>query len=135
MPVPSAFNLRPIDEGQLSVNWMEFFSPVWPVVTQNHRERVLEQVGNVIQLDLSPGDLFVVVNVGLVKEAITAGGGHNPDVLHTPQPAKPARGKRSAKGPDPSHASVFGYTEDDNLDVAVRLLALVKREHVFTACK
>ena len=85
MPSPGAFNLRPIDKGQLSVNWLEFFSPLWLVINKNHRELVLKQVGDVIQMDRSSGGLFAVLNVGLAKQAIIAGGGaFSRSVVHTP---------------------------------------------------
>ena len=131
MPSVSAFHLRPEDKGQLSVNWMEFFSPNKLAVSKDHRKQVIERIRAVIQMDKSSNGLFAVLNVGLARQAIIDGGGHSPKVWSTPQPAKPAQGKKPARGPDPSHASMSGYTVDDNLDVAVQLLALVGPDQVF----
>ena len=130
-PSVKAFHLKPKDEGELSVNWMEYFSPSKLVVTRSHRNQVIAQIRTVIQMCPSSGGRFAVLNIGLAKQAIIDGGGQSPNVRSTPQPAKPAQGKWPARGPDPSHASVSGYTVNDNLDVAVELLALLNPENVF----
>ena len=131
LPSVRAFHLRPIDQGHLSVNWMEYFTPNHNVVTTSDRTSVIAQIRQHIQMDLSSEGRFAVLNMGMAKEAIVAGGGQSPNVRSDPQPARPAQGNRPARGPDPSHALVSGYTADDNLDVAVKLLALVGPDDVF----
>ena len=130
-PSVIAFHLRPTDKDALSVNWMEFFTQNKKVVTPSERGLVIDQIRICIQMDRPLNGPFAILNVGVAKQAIVVGGGQSPNVWSTPQPAKPAQGKRSAKGPDPSHASVYGYTVDNNLDVAVQLLALVGPGDVF----
>ena len=131
LPSVKAFHLEPKDRGELSVNSMEHFSPSKLVVTRSHRKQVIAQIRAVIQMSLSSGGRFAVLNIGLAKQAIVDGGGQSPNVRFTPQPTRPAQGKWPARGLDLSHASVSGYTVDDNLDVAVELLALVGPEDVF----
>jgi hypothetical protein len=110
---------------------MEYYTANHNVVTKNEREHVVAQIRDHIQMDTSYKGRFAVLNVGQVKLAILEGGGHTPYVQSTPQPAKPAQGKKPARKPDPSHASVYGYTVEDNLDVATQLLALIKQDDVF----
>ncbi len=83
-----------------------------------------------IQMDLSDGGLFAVLNVESLKRAIEAGGGQSPYVEHDPQRAKPAEGRRPERPADPSHTLIHGYQVAD-LDVAVQLLALVKSDDVY----
>ena len=130
-PSVKAFHLRPGDKGQLSVNWLEYYTFNHNVTANDEREQIVAKIRDHIQMDLSYKGRFAVLIVGQVKLAILAGGGNSPYVQSTPQPAKSAQGKKLARGPDPSHASVYGYTEDDNLDVATQLLALVNQDDVF----
>jgi hypothetical protein len=130
-PSVRAFHLRPADKDALSVNWLEHYTRNHKVVSADERELVIAQIRDHIQMDPSSNGRFAVLNVGQVKVAILEGGGSNPYVQSTPQPAKPAAGRRPARGPDPSHASVYGYSIDDNLDVAIQLLALINQDDVF----
>ena len=129
-PTPSAFQLRPVDEGTLSVNWLEFFTDERVVVAREDRKAPIEEVRRVIQMDPSYEGLFAVLNVELLKQAIETGGGQSPYIEHDPQGPKPAEGSRRKKPPDPSHALVHGYQVAD-LNVAVQLLALVRPSDVF----
>ena len=129
-PTPSAFQLRPVDKGTLSVNWLECFTDQSVVVAREDREAPIEEIRRVIQIDRSYQGLFAVLNVELLKQAIETGGGQSPYVEHDPQGPKPAEGRRPKKPPDPSHALVHGYPVAD-LDVAVQLLALVSKTDVF----
>ena len=129
-PTPDAFHLRPIDEGTLSGNWLEYFTAGRVVVTRGDRKAAIAEVRGVIQMDLSYDGLFAVLNVESLKRAIEAGGGQSPYVEHDPQSAKPAEGRRPERPPDPSHALVYGYQVAD-LDVAVQLLALVRSDDVY----
>ena len=130
-PSVRAFHLRPSDKDALSVNWLEYYTRNHMAVSKDERELVIAQIRDHIQMDPSSNGRFAVLNVGQVKAAILEGGGSDPHVQSTPQPAKPAEGRRPARGPDPSHASVYGYSIDDNLDVAIQLLALVNQDDVF----
>ena len=123
-PTLEAFHLRPIDEGTLSVNWLEFFTVGRVVVTRGDRKDAIAKVRGMIHMDLSRDGVFAVLNVNSLKTAIEAGGGHSPYIKHDPQSAKLAEGRRPKRPPDPSHALAYGYQVDD-LDVAVQLLALV----------
>ena len=52
-PTPSAFQLRPVDKGTLSVNWLEFFTDQSVVVAREDREAPIEEIRRVIQIDRS----------------------------------------------------------------------------------
>ena len=129
-PTPDAFLLRPIDQGTLSVNWLEFFTAGRVLVARGDREAAIAKVRGVIQMDLSHDGLFAVLNIEWLKQAIEAGGGQSPYVKHDPQSAKPAEGRRPKRAPDPSHTVAYGYQVAD-LDVAVQLLALVGPDDVY----
>ena len=129
-PTLDAFHLRPIDEGALSVNWLEFFTAGRVVDTRGDRKGAITEVREKIHMDLSHDGLFAVLNVESLKKAIEAGGGQSPYVKHDPQGAKPAEGRRPKRPPDPSHTLAYGYQVAD-LDVAVQLLALVGPDDVY----
>ena len=122
VPEIDAFRLRP-GEGSLSVNWAEYFK--WRMVldTRGQREAVLARVRHVMQYTPYASGAFAFFSVGEVRQAVAAGGGVDPYVEHDPRHCQPASGGRPAKGPDPSHALVFGFPADD-YQVGVELRAL-----------
>ena len=129
-PLAGAFNIRPEDEGSLSVNWMEFFNDYRVITTKVERKRAIEKVRVMIQMDPTYTGRFAILNVGLLKQAILTAGGYSPSVVEDPQDKKPADGKRPERPPDPSHALIYGYQPDD-LKVARELLALLGPNDVF----
>ena len=126
-PSIRAFNLRPADQGGLSVNWLEMFTGGRAVFETIDRELIIAEVRKVIQMDPARTGLFAVLNIGLMIEAMAAAGVHDPYVEHTPTGWKDAQNGRPAMPPDPSHASAYAY----DVDVAVQLLALVTLGDVF----
>lgn len=129
-PTAGAFNIRPDDESSLSVNWMEFFNNRQVVTTKEERKTAVEEIREMIQMDPTYTGRFAVLNVGLLKLAISTAGGYSPSVVEDPQGKKPADGKRPERPPDPSHALIYGYQADD-LKVASELLALLGPNDVF----
>ena len=92
--------------------------------TRGQREAVIALVREVIQYGLHANGIFAFFGVGDVNLAVEDGGGTDPSVKHDPSPAQPATGHRPARGPDPSHALVFGIPEDDyNVGVQLRAMA------------
>ena len=59
-----------------------------------------------------------------MKWALEQGTGSNPFVEHDPKGPQPATSRRPARGPDNSHALVYGFPEDDR-GVGAELKALV----------
>ena len=124
IPDRDAFQLTEEDQGTLSVNWVEYFDYAMLVNTREGREVGVAKVRDKIQLGLGFSGAFAFLNVGVVKEAVEAGGGMSPTVKHDPKGPMPASGSRPARGPDPSHALVYGFPDDD-YGIAVELRALV----------
>ena len=124
IPDRDAFHLTEDDDGTLSVNWVEYFDCAMAVNTREDREVAVAKVRDVIQLGLVVSGAFAFLNVGVVKGAVEAGGGTNPTVKHDPKGPTLTSGRRPAKGPDPSHALVYGFPDDDR-GIAVELRAMV----------
>ena len=123
LPERDAFRLEPGDDGRLSVNWVEHLDTAAAIATRGEREVAVARVRDVIQLGLGVSGAFAFLRVDDVKRAVETGGGANPYVEHDPKGPQPAVGRRPARGPDPSHALVHGFPEDD-YGVGVELLAL-----------
>ena len=124
LPEIDAFRLNHMKgEDSLSVNWVEYFDCCMVLDTRGQREAAVAKVRDVMQYDLSVKGAFAFFSVDEVKQAVEAGSGVDPYAEHDPRPAQPASGKRPARGPDPSHALVFGFPDDD-LQVGVQLRAM-----------
>lgn len=124
-PDSEAFTLkREIGEDSLSVNWIEYFGRNVKLNTRDEREDLVAQVRRVIQYDLDRRGAFAFFGVEEMKWAVERGAGLNPFVEQDPKGPQPATGRRAARGPDPSHALVYGFPEDDH-GVGVELRALV----------
>ena len=121
-PDIDAFRLD-LGEGSLSVNWIENFDPSIALDTRDQRGAGVAMVRDVMQYDLHADGVFAFFGVDEVKRAVEAGGGTNPYLEEDPSDAQPAIGRRPARGPDPSHALVFGIPEDDH-EVGVQLRAM-----------
>lgn len=125
LPDSDAFTLkRDRGEDSLSVNWLEYFDRNMELNTRNEREAAVNAVRGVMQYDLEDRGKFAFFSVEDVKRAVVAGGGTSPYIEHDPQPPQPATDRRPARGPNPSHALVHGFPEDDHA-VGVELRALV----------
>ena len=74
---PEAFQLKPKDEGRLSVTWLEYFAGDHPV------QRVAAVKATRASLTVKPRDGFAVGQVGQIK-ARCASRRHNIRVAHTP---------------------------------------------------
>lgn len=107
-PIPDAFNLRP-GEAFLSTNWLEYFHPLDRQLQIPSVRRALEGKG--FRVNRNGG--FAVLNVGNATQAVS--GASLSFVL---------LGQTS----DPSHAGVFGISEDD-ADFAVALAKSVRELH------
>ena len=123
LPEIDAFRLRQGVENSLSVNWVEYFDWCMVLDTRGQREAAVAKVRDVMQYDLDARGAFAFFGVDEVKQAVEAGGGAASYVEHDPKAAQPASGRRAARGPDPSHALVWGFPDDD-LDVGVQLRAM-----------
>jgi hypothetical protein len=124
LPEIEAFRLnRDKREDSLSVNWVEYFDFCMVLDTRDQREVAVAKVRYVMQYDLDVRGAFAFFVLDEVKRAVEAGGGSRPYVEHDPKPAQPASSRRPARGPDPSHALVFGFPDDD-LEVGVQLRAM-----------
>ena len=124
LPERDAFRLEPGDDETLSVNWVEYFDAAVAMATREEREVAVARVREVIQLGLGVTGAFALFRVEDVKRAVETGGGANPYVEHDPKDSQPASGRWPARGPDPSHALVHGFPEDD-YGVGVELRSLV----------
>ena len=124
LPEIDAFRLRHGKEDSLSVNWIEHFDPCVVLDTRDQREAVVDKVRDVMQYDPNVRGAFAFFGVDEVKRAVEAGGGVDPYVEHDPKPAQPASERRPPRPPDPSHALVLGFPDDDR-EVGVLLRALV----------
>jgi len=123
LPTSDAFKNR-LNESYLSVNWLEYFG-------RTDIESAIEDVRGAFagkRYRLSSNGRFAVLNVYEAKNAAAAA--VEPlrlqiDIRHSPTTD------------DPSHAGIFGYGEDELLDLrlAVELRRLVSVEHVFLAVK
>ena len=125
LPERDAFRLnRQREEESLSVNWLEYFDYGMVLDTRVEREAAVDMVRAVMQYDLDRRGRFAFLGVADLKRVVEEGGGAEPFVEHDPQGPQPPTGRRPARGPDPSHALVYGFPDDD-VGVGVELRALV----------
>jgi hypothetical protein len=115
-------------EKSLSLNWIERFDSSVVLDTRDQREAAIDMVRGVMQYDRHANGAFAFFGVDEMKRAVEAGGGTDPYVEEDPSPAQPATVSKPARGPDPSHALVFGIPEDD-YEVGVQLRAMATLDH------
>lgn len=119
-PEIEAFRLNLVNgEDSLSVNWAEYFDYCIVLDTRDQRASAVGRVRGVMQYDLDARGAFAFFGVNEVEQAVEEGGGIGPYVEHDPKGPQPSKNR----GPDPSHALVFGFPDDD-YDVAVQLRAM-----------
>ena len=123
LPEIDAFRLRHGKEDSLSVNWIEHFDRCIVLDTRDQREVAVAKVRDVMQYDPDVRGAFAFFGVDEMKRAVAAGGGVNPYVEHDPKPVQPASEGRPPRPPDPSHALVLGFPDDDR-EVGVQLRAI-----------
>lgn len=125
LPERDAFRLnRAKAEETLSVNWLEYFDYSMTLATRDERESAVDKVRTVMQYDRDAKGRFAFLGVADLKRAVEEGGGAEPFVEHDPQGPQAPAGRRAARGPDASHALVYGFPDDDR-GVGVELRALV----------
>ncbi len=125
LPTSNAFKLKE-NEQHLSVNWLEYFGEI----DDNSSERFAPAIQKVIaaferkRYQLSKNGCFAVLTVGVACAAIEA--------LQASSLKIEIRHQQTED--DPSHAGIFGYADDEllNLQVAVELRRLIKSEHVYS---
>ncbi len=107
IPLPAAFELREIDE-YLSVNWLEHFG--LPSMNNN---MVLVREEFAKHHSVTVNGRFAVLNVGNAKRVVME------------ELGKMLCAKDLQEDDYPSHASIEGYTADDNDDVPIVLSEMV----------
>ena len=80
-PKVSAFEPRP-GEKYLSGNWLQYYS--------QDRDTGINKIRELIPIDVDKRDLFVVLEVDQILDAISIGGGHSPSVTFKPDKENPS---------------------------------------------
>ena len=110
----SAFMLGTNDiDDALSVNWLEFFGYA-------DRDREIAEIQHILSLkmiEIKKTSRIAVLNVGQSLDAIEKllSGKLNVTVLHNPD-------REEGRWEDPSHASIYGLTRDDDSQTAATAL-------------
>ena len=115
MPTASSFMRRPSDK-ELSVNWLELSG-------EKDHDDAVSYIRNVMinkPYQVSKNGRFAVLNVGAVKARIaTTTGILSIRIDHLPEHN------------DQTHSGIYGYSREDDLEIATELSLLVKQEDVY----
>ncbi len=79
LPTSFAFYPRSRDLDGLSGNWAEYLAPTWALA--------VGLLSRKPPLTLSDGGRFVFLQVAAIVDAVRAGSGASPSVIHTPTPS------------------------------------------------
>lgn len=97
--LPQAFEMRPRDDGKLSVNWLEYFKSTH----QENIEKSIQAFKQSMEQGIPKTSVFAIGNVGCLKQACTSLGHTKVEVDHN--------GK--TKSPNPAHCSILRLPKND----------------------